>query len=152
MFFDLVSIYPPGADLITSYNDLSKFSFHVGNPTSPPRRNYLNVTKSSLTMAPYDQGRCGESPHLVTDGVTIHRILRGTFPMSMLSNHSCSDRPLPTCETSIVVTATTFNVFKANIQRWRPLAAAAKQEARPSAAPHLLWFPIKYCTQNTEDY
>ena len=30
----------------------------------------------------------------------------------------------PTCKTSIVVTATTFTLFKANIQRWSPLAAS----------------------------
>ena len=31
-----------------------------------------------------------------------------------MSNHTCSDRPLPTCKTSIVVTATIFTVFKAD--------------------------------------
>ena len=37
----------------------------------------------------------------------------------------------PTCKTSIVVTATTFTLFKANTQRWRPLAATTKEVARP---------------------
>ena len=59
-----------------------------------------------------------------------------------MSNHTCSDRPLPTCKTSIVVTATIFTLFKANIQRWRPAAAATKEVTRPSAAPPLLWFPL----------
>ena len=31
-----------------------------------------------------------------------------------MSNHTCSARPLPTCKTSIVVTATLFTLFKAN--------------------------------------
>ena len=71
--------------------------------------------------------------------LTANCILRWMFPMNhrmprnMMSNHICSDRPLPTCKTSIVVTATIFIIFKANIQRWRP-----------SAAPPLLWFPL-YC-------
>ena len=30
----------------------------------------------------------------------------------MMSNHSCSARPLPTCKASIVVTATMFTIFK----------------------------------------
>ena len=55
----------------------------------------------------------------------------------MISNHTCSDRPLPTYKTSIVVTATIFTVFKADIQRWRPAAATKKEVARPSAAPLL---------------
>ena len=62
------------------------------------------------------QGRCGASPRRVTVGVMIHRILRWTFPMNMMSNHTCSDRPLPTCKTSIVVTATICTLFKANTQ------------------------------------
>ena len=33
-----------------------------------------------------------------------------------MSNHTCSDRPLPICKTSIVVIATIFTLFKANIQ------------------------------------
>ena len=59
-----------------------------------------------------------------------------------MSNHTCSDRPLPTCKTSIVVTATIFTLYKANIQRWRPAAATTKEVPRPSAAPLLLWFPL----------
>ena len=31
-----------------------------------------------------------------------------------ISSHTCSDRPLPTCKTSIVVTARIFTVFKAD--------------------------------------
>ena len=33
---------------------------------------------------------------------------------NMVSNHIHSDRPLPTCKTSIVVTGTIFTLFKAN--------------------------------------
>ena len=33
---------------------------------------------------------------------------------NMISNHICSDRPLPTCKTSIVVTAKIFAVFNAD--------------------------------------
>ena len=39
---------------------------------------------------------------------------------NMMSHHTCSHRPSPTCKTSIVVTATIFTLFKANIRRWRP--------------------------------
>ena len=49
---------------------------------------------------------------------------------NMMSNHTCSDRPLPTCKTSIVVTATMIILFKANIQRWRPAAATTKERRR----------------------
>ena len=63
------------------------------------------------------QGRCGKSPHLVTDGVMIRRILRWTFPMSMMSNLTCSDRPLPTCKTSIVVIAMIYTLFKTNTKK-----------------------------------
>ena len=35
---------------------------------------------------------------------------------NMMSNHTCSDRPLSTCKASIVVTATIFSLFKANIR------------------------------------
>ena len=37
------------------------------------------------------------------------------------------------------VIATTFTVFKAHIHRWWPLAATAKEVARPSAPPPFLW-------------
>ena len=33
-----------------------------------------------------------------------------------MSNQTCSDRPLPTCKTSIVVTDTIFTLFKSNPQ------------------------------------
>ena len=51
-----------------------------------------------------------------------------------MSNHTCSDRPLPTCKTSIVVTATIFTLFKANTKE------TTKEVARPKAAPPLLWW------------
>ena len=37
----------------------------------------------------------------------------------------------PTRTTIVVVTAKIFTLFKANIQRWRPLAATTKEVARP---------------------
>ena len=40
----------------------------------------------------------------------------------------------PTCTTSIVVTATTFTLFKANTKE------TTKEVARPKAAPPLLWW------------
>ena len=43
----------------------------------------------------------------------------------MISDHTCADRPLPTCKTSIVVAAAIFTLFKANTQRWWPLAATS---------------------------
>ena len=46
----------------------------------------------------------------------------------MISSHTCSDRPLPTCTTSIVVTATTFTLFKVNTKE------TTKEVARPKAA------------------
>ena len=70
--------------------------------------------------------------------------LRWTFPMNMMSNDASSDRPLPTCKTSILVIATIFSFFKANIQRWRPSVATTKEVVRPSAAQPVLWFPL-YC-------
>ena len=48
-----------------------------------------------------------------------------------MSNHTCSDTPLLTCTTSIVVTATIFALFKANTQD------ITKEVTRPEAAPHL---------------
>ena len=50
------------------------------------------------------------------------------------SNHTCSDRPLPTCNTSIVVTATIFTPFKPNTKE------TTKEVARPKAASPLLWW------------
>ena len=41
---------------------------------------------------------------------------------NMKPNRTCSNRPLPTCKASIVVTATIFTLFKVNIRRWRPSA------------------------------
>ena len=38
-----------------------------------------------------------------------------------MSNHTYAYRPLPTRQTSIVVTAAMYTVFKANIHRWRGL-------------------------------
>ena len=35
---------------------------------------------------------------------------------NMVSNHTCSDRPLPTWKSSIVVTAIIFTLFKTNIK------------------------------------
>ena len=58
------------------------------------------------------------------------------------SNYTRSDRPLPTCKTSAVVTATIFTAPKTNIQRWRPAAATTIQVARTSAAPSLSWLPL----------
>ena len=55
-----------------------------------------------------------------------------------MSNHTCSDRPLPTCKASNVVIAAIFAFFKTSLQRWRPLAAITKEVARPMAAPLLL--------------
>ena len=53
-----------------------------------------------------------------------------------MSDHTCSDRPSPTCKTSIVVTATIFTLFKANTKE------TTKEVARPEAAPPLLlWRP-----------
>ena len=48
-----------------------------------------------------------------------------------MSNHTCSDRPLPTCKTSIVVTATIFTLFKASTKE------TTKEVARPKAATPL---------------
>ena len=50
------------------------------------------------------------------------------------SDHTCSDRPLPTCKTSFVVTATIFAPFKANTKE------TTKEVARPKAASPLLWW------------
>ena len=44
---------------------------------------------------------------------------------NMLSDHTCSDRTLPTCTTSMLMTAPTFIVFQVYIQSWRPLAACS---------------------------
>ena len=38
----------------------------------------------------------------------------GLMARNMMSDHTCSGRPLPTCKTSIVVTATILTLFKAN--------------------------------------
>ena len=48
--------------------------------------------------------------------------------MNIMSNHTCSDRPLRTCKACIVVTATIFTLFKANTKE------ATKEVARPSLA------------------
>ena len=61
------------------------------------------------------------------EGMT-HRLAR-----NMMSNHTCSDRPLPTRKTSIVVIATIFTLFKTNTKE------TAKEVARPKAAPPLLY-------------
>ena len=45
---------------------------------------------------------------------------------NMMSNHTCSDRPLPTCKASIVVTGTIFTLFKANTKE------TTKEVARPN--------------------
>ena len=50
---------------------------------------------------------------------------------NMMSNHTCSDRPLPTCKASIVVTAMIFTLFKANTKE------TTKELVRPKAAPPL---------------
>ena len=57
-----------------------------------------------------------------------------------MSDHTCSDPPLPTCKTSIVVTATIFTLFKANTKE------TTKEVARPKAAPPLLWWKPKAAT------
>ena len=45
-----------------------------------------------------------------------------------MSNHTCSDRPLPlpTCRTSIVVTATIFTLFTANTKETTKRGGAAE--------------------------
>ena len=53
---------------------------------------------------------------------------------NMMSNHTCSDRPVLTCKTSTVVTATIFTSFKTNTKETR------KEVARPKAASPLLWW------------
>ena len=102
-----------------------KFSDHYVTESQQGRRHRVTVF-------------CGDTVRWFT----AKSILRWTFPMNMMSNHTCSDRPFPTCKTSIVVTATIFTLFKANIQRWRPAAATTKEGQGPSAAPPLLWFPL----------
>ena len=74
--------------------------YRVGGRAKPfqftPGRGTL-VAHRSVT-----HGHCGESPRRVTDGVMIRRMLRCMFPMThrmarnMMSNYTCSDRPLPT--------------------------------------------------------
>ena len=49
-----------------------------------------------------------------------------------MSNHTCSDRPLPKCKISIVVTATIFTLFKANIRRPRHLFCCGGRRPPPS--------------------
>ena len=65
--------------------------------------------------------------------------------MNMMSNHTCSDRPLPSYKTSIVVTASIFTLFKANTKETkqevaRPKAASPLLRWRPQAASHVLWW------------
>ena len=49
---------------------------------------------------------------------------------NMMSNHTCSDRPLPIWKTSIVVTAWIFTLFEANTK----VAACGRQHKRAGAA------------------
>ena len=59
------------------------------------------------------------------------------------SNRTCSDRPLPTCKTSIVVTATISTPFKAkNIAEEKCVKMLHLLFDRLTAAPPLLWFPL----------
>ena len=59
---------------------------------------------------------------------------------NMMSNHTCSDRPLPTCKTRIVVIAIIFTLFTANAED------TTKEVVRPKAAPPLLWWRPKAAT------
>ena len=52
---------------------------------------------------------------------------------NMMSNHTCSNRILPTCKASILVTATIFTLFKANTKE------TTKEVARPKAATFVYW-------------
>ena len=42
------------------------------------------------------------------------REYKALMARNMMSDHTCSDRPLPTCKASIVVTAMIFTLFKDN--------------------------------------
>ena len=43
-----------------------------------------------------------------------------------MSDHTCSDRPLPTCKASIVVIATIFTLFDANTKETTKEVVAAE--------------------------
>ena len=107
-------------------------------------RLYLMILKELINFASMTPHRSAPgSPSKASElDLMMSKILTnfGTFmARNMMSNQTCSARPLPTCKTSIVVSAT---IFKANIQRWRPAAATTKEVTRPSAALPLSWLPL----------
>ena len=68
-------------------------------------------------------------PNLLCAQSRMARTARDHEPLmarNMMSNHTCSERPLPKCKASIVVAATIFTVFKAN--------------TKETAVPPLLWW------------
>ena len=118
---------------------LSLARYTIGGPAAsqPP---LLPWGGRKLPQNPRSRGQ--GPPDLLRAQARIARTAREHEAMArnMMSTHTCSDRPFPTCKTSIMVTATIFTVFKADTKE------TTRELARPKAATPLLWWRPKAAT------
>ena len=88
----------------------------------------FTIFKANIQRKPQKaEGRATSNAYLATCKGRYRRFQQSAF----------WDRPLPTCKTSIVVSATRFTIFKANIQR-NPQKTEGRPTSPPSAHPPYL--------------